>query len=222
MGKATKKKITELDVERKRREKKEVREGAPADVTNQQLWDILNYGTPNIPDSNPYHKIMSSREISPRLLALCEQLIPKVRVAQEVLNATKKRLAEAHSRLDGDKKPIMLPNEQIVEEQIVEHFSKLENNDKSNVTRVIQRDEMEKVRKDVEARLPRKFWRYDIIDQVTFEDAFQEVLGQKADFGGMRKIVVTKDDIPDHKFFNAFERAILSPLFEFDDLKGVV
>lgn len=66
------------------------------------------------------------------------------------------------------------------------------------------------------------FDRIKIIDQVTFEDAFQEVLGQKADFGGMRKIVVTKDDIPDHKFFNAFERAILSPLFEFDDLKGVV
>jgi len=212
------KKVTKLSDERRKRQK--VREGSPVDITNRQLRDILNYGTDR--NSNPYHRIMSSREISPRLLALCEQLIPRVTQAQDILNTTRKKLIERYSRLDGKKQPIMLPNELIVEQQLVEHFSKLAANDKTNnVAKLIQKEEVDKAREEIVARLPRDFWRYDVENQFELDDAFEEVLNQKADFGEMKKIVITKDDIPRPTFFNAFERAILSPLFEFDDLEEI-
>ena len=211
------KKVAQISEQRQKRA--EIREGEPAHLTYRELRDMLNFGDPRSPDSNPYTKLGSSRQISPRLMMKTLELVPKIVGSREILEKFRTELLEKHSHKGNSGRPVMIPNEIVVEQRIVEHFNRLAEKDKTNnVARLIEREQLDKVRKEIEANLPLKFKRYDIIDMQAFEDDFEEALDQLVDLGGMKKIVVTNGDLPDYKFLNAFERNILGGLFEFDDL----
>lgn len=209
----------------KRKEKAKVREGSPVKVTNSELRDIVNYG--GIPDEdskfvpNPYSRLMSSYEISPRLMNRCQHLVHKVKKAVGDLEENRKKLLDKYCERDKKEELVMLPNEGEVDIRLVKHFAKLAEADKdTNVTNIVLKKDTDKVREQIIKSLPPAFWSYtfEAGKEEEFNDALNKLLAEDVTWEAQKKIVIVAEDLPD-QFLNAFERSLLTPLFEFDDLE---
>lgn len=218
----SKEKVSNL--EDKRTKKVVVKEGGPVEITNVVLRDIMNYG--GVPDGdsqfefNPYRRLMGSYKISPRLMNKCQPLVQKVKTAVEGMEENRKKLLENFCERDKEDKPVMLPNENEVEVRLVAHFAKVSEADKgTNVTNLILKKDIDKIRERITKSLPSVFWTYtfEAGKEEEFNKALTELLAEDVPWEGQKKIVVVSGDLPD-QFFNVFERGLLAPLFEFNDL----
>lgn len=213
-------KVVDLDDERD----KAVKESGVIDITNLQLRDIVSYrSTEEDPLLNPYNRIMSSYEISPRLMNRCQYLATKIRMAVDNLEENRKKLLEKYCDRDDKGSPVMLPDENEVELRVVKHFSELAKMDENtNVTNSVTARDVEDVRKQILKNLPPLYWRYSFKDgeEVKFASDLNKLMEEKAMLDDVKKVSVSDKDLPD-KFLNSYERSLLAPLFEFDDLEEI-
>lgn len=199
-----------------------VREGSLIKITNRELRDLLNYGrTSEGTDINPYNRIMSSYDISPRVMNKCQHLTGKVQVAVENLETCRTKLIEGFCKKDKKGEPIKIPDENEVMRRTVKHFAELaENAGDLNLDDLFSLKSKEESKKRIMDDLPPHFYRYEFDDEEKekFEKALKELLDQEVEFDELKKIVVIDGDLPE-RFLNAYERHLLSFLFEFDDLE---
>lgn len=192
------------------------------DLTFRRLREILSTGNPQDLMSNPYSRLMSSYDISPRAMITLQSLALKVTEIANILEEVRKKLLQKYAKKDENNKPILIPPREEVTRRLKIHLEEARKNTVVDLS--AEKLRAEELQKEIEKNIPRTLWKYNFepSKEQEFNEAFQKSLDEKIKLDGGRPIIYDTDlpkqtdqDNTKMPFLNTFEMVLLSPLIDF-------